>query len=448
MITARVLSLPTESDVREEASLLGVPFASLEPLVGTLGLQAVVLQGIPTQTAAFLKAMVPSHLGLIVASQAGNPHPSPLPEGERVELSHLPVGEGSGARSILPLSTQHSALSTSTLLIAAPPPLLRDMASRLEAAGDDTERAAAAALRTALDRYLGRQLGTTLCRNLTLEWGSRTYVMGIINVTQDSFSGDGLGPNVEAAVEQGRRFVEEGADILDVGGESTRPGFQQVPVEQEIARVVPVVRRLAQEFAIPISVDSYKLPVMQAALDAGANMVNDIWGLRTEGLADLTAAYGVPIVLMHNRRGEITTSLIGGHFRGVQYHDLMGEIVQGLQGSIDLALQASIKWENIIVDPGLGFGKTPEQNLVVMRRLRELCSLGRPILMGTSRKSVIGKVLGLPPEERVEGTAATVAVSIANGADIVRVHDVKAMSRVARMTDAITRVPSTTHELP
>jgi len=300
--------------------------------------------------------------------------------------------------------------------------------------------AVANALRTTLDRYLGRQLGATRCGNLTMEWGSRTYVMGIINVTPDSFSGDGLGANIEAAVEQGRRFVEEGADILDVGGESTRPGSQPVSVQEEIDRVVPVVRRLAQELSVPISVDSYKLLVVQEALEAGAHMVNDIWGLRrTEGLGSLAAAYDVPIVLMHNRRGETTKSPIGGHFQGVQYRDLMGEIVQGLRESIDLALRANVKWENILVDPGLGFGKTPQQNLVVMRRLRELCSLGRPILMGTSRKSVIGMVLGLPPEERLEGTAATVAVSIANGADIVRVHDVKEMARVARMTDAITR---------
>jgi len=395
-----------------------------------VGLQAVAVQGIPAQIAASLGAMVPAQLGLVVAAQAKNHHPSPLPEGEGVEQFPLPEGEGQGDGSA----------STVDLLIAAPPPLLRDMATRLDAAGGEEVHAIAEALRATLDRYLGRQLGATRCGNLTMEWGSRTYIMGIINVTQDSFSGDGLGANLEAAVEQGRRFVEEGADILDVGGESTRPGSQPVSVQEELARVVPVVLRLAQELSVPISVDSYKLLVVQEALEAGANMVNDVWGLRrTEGLGSLAAAYDVPVVLMHNRQGETTRSTIGGHFQGVQYRDLMGEIVQGLRESIDLALQANVKWENILVDPGLGFGKTPQQNLVVMRRLRELRSLGRPILMGTSRKSVIGMVLGLPPEERLEGTAATVAASIANDADIVRVHDVKEMARVARMADAIIR---------
>jgi dihydropteroate synthase len=264
--------------------------------------------------------------------------------------------------------------------------------------------------------------------------------MGIINVTPDSFSGDGLGKNVDAALAQAERFVQAGVDILDVGGESTRPGHEEVPIQEERDRVVPVVQRLVKEMPVPVSVDSYRLLVVQEALEAGAHMVNDVWGLRrTEGLGSLAAAYDVPIVLMHNRRADATRTRLGGHFQKVEYHDLMGEIVQELRESVDLALQSNVRWENVIVDPGIGFGKTPQQNLVVMRRLKELRSLGRPILMGTSRKSVIGLTLGVPMEERVEGTGATVAVSICNGADIVRVHDVKEMVRVSRMTDAIVR---------
>ncbi|MGI5837052.1 MAG: dihydropteroate synthase [Chloroflexota bacterium] len=428
--TARVLCLPTEFDVREEADRLGVPFTDLEMLVGAVGLRAVKLERVSPAVAATLKTMVPDTLGLVVASEAGTRKQDSELRTQNPELGSQDSG----------LRTQDSLPGDSVdVVIAAPLPLLMDVAAGL-AGGVEDEKATAEALRITLDRYQGKQMGATRCGNLTLEWGKRSYVMGIINVTPDSFSGDGLGTNLEAAVEQGRRFVEEGADILDVGGESTRPGSEPVPVKEELARVVPVIRRLAQEVSVPISVDSYKLLVVQEALEAGASMINDVWGLRrTEGLGSLAAAYDVPIVLMHNRRGEVTRSAIGGHFKGVQYRDLMGEIVQGLRESIDLALRSNVKWENIIVDPGLGFGKTPPQNLVVMRRLAELKSLGRPILMGTSRKSTIGMVLGLPPEERVEGTAATVAISIANGADIVRVHDVKEMARVARMTDAIVR---------
>ena len=424
-LTARMLCLPTEADAREEAVRMGVPFGKLEALVGTVGLRAVKLENVAPAVASALTAMVPEGLGLVVASQTESPLPGG--EGQGEGESPLPRGEGQGEGESL------------GILLAAPLPLLMDVAARLEAGGD-SEKAVAKALRSTLDRYQGRQLGTTRCGNLTLEWGKRTYVMGIINVTPDSFSGDGLGADLDAAVQQGLRFVEEGADILDVGGESTRPGSEPVTVQEELARVIPVIRRLAQETSVPISVDSYKLLVVQEALEAGASMVNDVWGLRrTEGLGSLAAAYDVPIVLMHNRRGEATRGELGGHFRQMQYRDLMGEVVEGLRESIELALQSNVKWENVIVDPGIGFGKTPEQNLVVMRRLRELRSLGRPILMGTSRKSVIGLTLGLPMEQRVEGTGATVAVSICNGADIVRVHDVKEMVRVARMTDAIVR---------
>jgi len=251
--------------------------------------------------------------------------------------------------------------------------------------------------------------------------------MGIINVTPDSFSGDGLGHDIEAAVAQGKRFAAEGADILDVGGESTRPNAAPVSAEEELHRVVPVVERLAGEVTVPVSVDTYRYEVAQRALSAGAKMINDIWGLGQEPrLADLAAEHKVPMVLMSNQRGRPCP-------------DIVPDVIASLKKSIALALDRGVPWQNIIVDPGVGFGKTLEQNLEIVRRLDEFRCLNRPILIGTSRKSMIGLVLDLPPEERLEGTAATVAISIARGADIVRVHDVAQMVRVCRMSDAVVR---------
>jgi len=260
------------------------------------------------------------------------------------------------------------------------------------------------------------------------DWGSRTYVMGIINVTTDSFSGDGLGLDVEAAVAQGRRFAQEGADILDVGGESTRPGFQAVTLEEEMRRVLPVVERLAREVDAPISIDTYKAPVARAALKAGAHLVNDIWGFRHDpAMAPLVAELGVPAVIMHNQRGR-------------DFHDVIGDIRAGLEVSLGLAEEAGIPRQRLVIDPGFGFGWAEEHNLEMLRRLGELRGLGLPILIGTSRKSTIGAVLGgVPAEERLMGTAATVAIAIAHGADIVRVHDVAEMVQVCRMADAVLR---------
>jgi len=260
------------------------------------------------------------------------------------------------------------------------------------------------------------------------DWGSRTYVMGIINVTTDSFSGDGLGLDVEAAVAQGRRFAQEGADILDVGGESTRPGFQAVTLEEEMRRVLPVVERLAREVDAPISIDTYKAPVARAALKAGAHLVNDIWGFRHDpAMAPLVAELGVPAVIMHNQRGR-------------DFHDVIGDIRAGLEVSLGLAEEAGIPRQRLVIDPGFGFGWAEEHNLEMLRRLGELRGLGLPILVGTSRKSTIGAVLGgVPAEERLMGTAATVAIAIAHGADIVRVHDVAEMVQVCRMADAVLR---------
>jgi dihydropteroate synthase len=269
--------------------------------------------------------------------------------------------------------------------------------------------------------------GVTRCGGREFRWGERTYVMGVINVTPDSFSGDGLGGDVEAAVAQGKRFAAEGADILDVGGESTRPNAAPVSAEEELHRVIPVIERLAGEVTVPVSVDTYRYEVAQRALAVGARMINDIWGLGQEPrLADLAAEHKVPMVLMSNQRDG-------------KCLDIVPEVIASLKKSIALAVDRGVPWQNIIVDPGVGFGKTLEQNLEIVRCLEELMCLNRPVLIGTSRKSMIGLVLNLPPDQRLEGTAATVAISIAKGADIVRVHDVAQMVRVCRMSDAVVR---------
>jgi dihydropteroate synthase len=269
--------------------------------------------------------------------------------------------------------------------------------------------------------------GVTRCGGVEFRWGERTYIMGVINVTPDSFSGDGLGYDVEAAVALGKRFAADGADILDIGGESTRPNAQPVSVEEELSRVIPVIERLAREAPLPLSIDTYKWEVAREALSSGAAMINDIWGLRHDHrLAELAAAKGVPIALMSNQRDG-------------PCEDIMPEVISTLRRSVSMATALGVSWENIIVDPGVGFGKTLEQNLEIIRRLDELQCLGRPVLIGTSRKSLIGMVLDLPADQRLEGTAATLAISIARGADMVRIHDVAGMARVCRMSDAIMR---------
>ena len=282
------------------------------------------------------------------------------------------------------------------------------------------------------------QTGITKCKNMEFRWGTRTYVMGIINMSPDSFSGDGK-LNIETALAQARRFVEEGADILDIGGESTRPGLASISADEEITRVIPAIERLAREIETPISVDTSKPEVAKLALKAGAAMLNDQWGLKkgTE-LAQLAAKNNVPIVLMANQRDKGGYDSGAGRDTGLS-QDIMSEVVANLRQSVDLALSSGVASDNIIIDPGIGFGKTWQQDLEIVRRLRELKELGWPILIGTSRKSLIKMVLNLPARDRVEGTAATVAIGIANGADIVRVHDVTQMARVCKMSDAIVR---------
>ncbi len=278
-------------------------------------------------------------------------------------------------------------------------------------------------------------------------WGTRTFVMGILNITPDSFSGDGLLVKQDAvavALARARRFAAAGADILDVGGESTRPGAEAVSEEEELARVLPVVRALAEsELNVLISVDTSKASVAEAVLEAGADWINDVWALRADPrLPEVMARSGAPMVLMHNRstpaNAEVQTRL-GGRYIGTQYTDLIVEVKSELMESVELALAAGVRRENILLDPGIGFGKSVEQNLELMDRLAEICELGFPVLIGPSRKSFIGYTLNLPPDQRMEGTAAAVAVGIARGADVVRVHDVEIMVRVARMTDAIVR---------
>ena len=270
-------------------------------------------------------------------------------------------------------------------------------------------------------------LGVTRCGNMEFRWGERTYVMGVLNLTPDSFSGDGLGRNIEAAVVQARRMVEEGADILDIGGESTRPESSPVAADEELRRVMPVIERLAGELSVPLSIDTYRSEVARRAVTAGVRMINDVWGLRRNPeLAQVAAEAGVPLVIVANQREKTCGEIVP-------------EVIDSLREGMKLAQDAGAAWENIIIDPGIGFGKTLDGNLELMRRLGELRALGRPILLGTSRKSMIGLVLDLPPDQRLEGTAATVALGIANGADMVRVHDVMPMVRVSRMTDAIVR---------
>jgi dihydropteroate synthase len=285
----------------------------------------------------------------------------------------------------------------------------------------------------------------------TLEWGARTYVMGILNLTPDSFSGDGLlNSSAElpadlaaaASLAQARRFLEAGADILDVGGESTRPGSQPVQAEEELRRVLPAVRAIAAAFPQAlISIDTYKASVAAAAFESGARLLNDVWGLRADpDLAGVAARAGAAVVLMHNRSTPANVEVrqrLGSAYSGAQYADLLGDVKRELLESVSLARSAGIKDDHIILDPGIGFGKSVEQNLQLIDRLDEIKALGFPVLLGPSRKSFIGYTLNLPPDQRLEGTASAVAVGILRGADIIRVHDVEFMARLARMTDAI-----------
>ncbi len=275
-------------------------------------------------------------------------------------------------------------------------------------------------------------------------------MMGILNATPDSFSGDGIiakGDAVAAALEQAQDFLNHGADILDVGGESTRPGSAPVNADEEMERVIPIICGLHKNFPETlISIDTYKAQVAEEAIRAGAQIVNDVWGLRADDeLAHVAAKYNMPVILMHNRSNPASVEVrekFGNAYIGAEYQNLIEDVKRELMDCVALAKKAGIAESHIVLDPGIGFGKTREHNLELVNRLDEIRELGYPILLGTSRKSFIGFTLNLPADQRVEGTAATVAVGIARGADIIRVHDMKEMARVAKMTDAIVRKPT------
>ncbi|MCL4536118.1 MAG: dihydropteroate synthase [Nitrospirae bacterium] len=271
--------------------------------------------------------------------------------------------------------------------------------------------------------------------NFSLDFSKKTYIMGVLNVTPDSFSDGGLFFNEKKAVERALGLIEDGADIIDIGGESTRPGSEPVPVEEEIRRTIAAIKAISKEIKVPISIDTYKAAVARHALDAGASMVNDISGLRFDpDMPKVVAEYKVPVIIMHikGRPKDMQQSTV--------YEALIPEIMDYIRASILLARNCGILEDRIIIDPGIGFGKTFEHNLEIIKNLKEFTLLGRPVAVGVSRKAFIGKILGdVPPSERLEGTASAVAISIFNGANIIRVHDVKEMAKVAKVADAIKR---------
>ncbi len=284
-------------------------------------------------------------------------------------------------------------------------------------------------------------------KRVALEWGKRTYVMGVINLTSDSFSGDGtlqFRDPIQYALKKAKQFLKDGADILDIGAESSRPGSKPISASIELGRLLPVLIALKKENINGIiSIDTYKAEVARQCLENGADWINDIWGHKKDAdLENILSQYRAPVILMHNRSKHSAVEnneRLGASYQGAVYSNFMEEIKKDLLESVSIAYKAGINKENIILDPGIGFGKTVEQNLVLINRLDEIKALGFPILIGPSRKSFIGLILDLPIEERLEGTAACLAVGITRGADIVRVHDVKYMSRIVKITDALTR---------
>lgn len=285
-------------------------------------------------------------------------------------------------------------------------------------------------IRRALDNY-SKDLQALEAGRFKLDLSSRTYVMGILNVTPDSFSDGGMYFDYSMAIEQGRRLVEDGADIIDIGGESTRPGAEPVGLEEELRRTIPVIEGLSNELSVPISIDTYKPEVARRALDSGASMINDISGLRDDKMIELAVEKNVPAIIMHMQ------GMPGDMQLNPQYNDVVAEIANWLEDQAEKVIAAGLSADKVLIDPGIGFGKNLGHNLEIMRRLSEFKSLGYPIVLGTSRKSFIGTVLDLMPDERVEGTLATVVYGVTQGANIVRVHDVKEAARACKMTDAI-----------
>jgi dihydropteroate synthase len=341
---------------------------------------------------------------------------------------------GDRTTDMLLMATERTLERVVKVLHIQPLPSLQELADEIDAA----------VRRASKHDFASCRLG-----NRDFVWGEQTYVVGIVNVTPDSFSGDGLlrrdddspEAGVERAVAQALALLEQGADILDIGGESTRPGAAAIDAEAELGRVIPVIQRLRPMVDAPISIDTYKADVARAALDVGADLVNDVWGLQMDPqMASLVAERGVPVIIMHNRskpRNAEQRRLLGGRYVGVQYENLMADIIRELRRQVRYAVREGVSRDRIIIDPGIGFGKTVEQNLSLLNNLDELRVMGLPILVGPSRKSFIGYTLDLPPDDRIEGTGAAVALGIVRGADMVRVHDVSRLVRVARMTDAI-----------
>ena len=284
-------------------------------------------------------------------------------------------------------------------------------------------------------------------KKIALEWGKRTYVMGVLNLTPDSFSGDGILQDrdpIQYALNKAKQFLKDGADILDIGAESSRPGSKPISAAVELERLLPILKALRKEnIGGIISIDTYKSEVARQCLENGADWINDIWGFKRDtDLAEVVSQYDAPVVLMHNRSKPSAVKnndRLGASYQGSVYSNFMEEIINDLRDSVSFAIRARISKGNIIIDPGIGFGKTVEQNLALINRLGEIKALGYPILIGPSRKSFLGAILDLPVEERLEGTAASIAVGIARGADIVRVHDVKFMARIVKVADALTR---------
>lgn len=400
MIKARVLSPHSREDIRQEIGKIGADKAGREIMVNKGQFFLIKVYNVPLKGAILIKQEMLSKGGeAAVAREVGSLTPD---------------------RSDLLLMGTLKQFRLFIKKLKLQPFQLKEVARELEEALGKYNR----------HHFLGDKRENLLyLGDKTFKLGERTLIMGILNVTPDSFSDGGEFFDLDRALEHARAMVKEGIDILDIGGESTRPQAEPISEEEELRRVMPLLEKLTGELEVPISIDTYKAPVAEKALKLGAQMVNDVWGLKADPeLAEVAARYQVPVCLMHNRKKA-------------RYNDLMTEVTDDLRESVNIALKAGVKEENIILDPGIGFGKTLEHNLGVMYHLEEVVAMGYPLLLGTSRKSMIGKVLDLPSEERLEGTASTLAYGITKGADIVRVHDIKYMKRVVNMTDAMVRRP-------
>ena len=397
-VGARVVALDSEGAVRAELAAMGVSRAGVDIMTPKSVFRAVRLYGVPLRAALVIKQEM-------------------LAKGGEAALPYAAAGLGEEQCDMLLAGTLRQFGRLTETLKLQPfglPAIAREIDAAL-AAFDGTPE----------PMCIGGR---------TFRFGERTYVMGILNVTPDSFSDGGQHLSCDDALRHAEAMLEAGADIIDIGGESTRPGAAPLTEEEECARVLPVVRLLAARSNAIMSIDTYRANVARACMDLGAHIINDITALRGEGdMASVAAQYGAPVVLMHmlGRPADMQAN--------PTYDEVVHEVCGFLRQRVAYARERGISVCNTIVDPGIGFGKTPQHNLEIMRRLRELKSLGRPILVGTSRKSTIGRVLGRPVGDRVWGTAATVALAIASGADMVRVHDVAEMATVARMTDAVTR---------